>query len=241
MLKASYPQTGNLGEALGLATFEGRGSVELFEGDDTGLVLVLERACPLTLTEYAVGPKLVNEAIAIAGHRAKRLAVNPLPGVTALAETTTVWIDELNRQIATSPGALSQAALDKAQETIEQLATDTTATMLHGDLHFGNILRSTREGWLSIDPKGWSGTAAFDAFTVITGRHEDIDQGRGLYRGIVRRINRFAAAAGIDPDYALACCQARAVSSYLYQRQVPGDWFDLKFLEVLALGDGEVG
>jgi hypothetical protein len=93
----------------------------------------------------------------------------------------------------------------------------------------------------SIGPKGWSGTGAFDAFTVIAGRREEIDQGRGLYPGIVQRIQRFAAAAGIDPDQAIPCCQARAVSSYLYQRQVPGDWFDLEFLEVLALGGGEVG
>jgi streptomycin 6-kinase len=241
MLKVSYPHPGNLGEALGLATFDGRGSVELFEVDDTRLVLVLERASPLTLTDYAVGPELVEEGIEIAGHLAKRLAVKPLPGVTALAQTTTAWIDEFSRQVATSPRALPQAALDQAQETIEHLATDTTATMLHGDLHFDNILRSTREGWLSIDPKGWSGTGAFDAFTVIAGRREEIDQGLGLYKGMVRRINRFAAAAGIDPDHALACCQARAVSSYLYQRQVPGNWFDLQFLEVLALRGGELG
>ncbi|SDS98181.1 streptomycin 6-kinase [Friedmanniella luteola] len=241
MLKVSYPHPGNLGEALGLATFGGRGSVELFEVDDTRLVLVLERASPQTLTDYAVRPELVEEAIEIAGDLARRLAVKPLPGVTALAETTTAWIDELTRQTESSPWALPQAAIDQAQETIEQLATDTTATMLHGDLHFDNILRSTRDGWLSIDPKGWSGTGAFDTFTVIAGRREEIDQGPGLYQGIVRRINRFAAAAGIDPDHALACCQARAVSSYYYQQQVPGNWFDLKFLEVLALSGGEVG
>lgn len=44
--------------------------------------------------------------------------------------------------------------------------------MLHGDLHYRNILRSHREPWLIIDPKGWFGTAAFDAFAVATGGRE---------------------------------------------------------------------
>lgn len=109
--------------------------------------------------------------------------------------------------------------------------------MLHGDLHFGNILRSHREPWLTIDPKGWSGTPAWDAFTVIAGRRVELQQDGDIYRGTVDRIQRFSAAVKIDADLALACCQVRAVSSYLYQHIMAGAWFDLEFLRVLAQGD----
>jgi streptomycin 6-kinase len=108
--------------------------------------------------------------------------------------------------------------------------------MLHGDLHFGNILRSRRERWLTIDPKGWFGSAAFDAFTVVAGGREQLGVGDGLYAALVRRVSRFAAAAQVDLDLALACCQARAVSSYLYQLTVPRVGFDAEFLRLIALG-----
>ena len=142
----------------------------------------------------------------------------------------------MHDQVATHPGALPGLALDRARETIEHLAADQTATMLHGDLHFGNILRSRREPWLTIDPKGWFGTAAFDAFTVVAGGRDQLGIGDGLHAAIVRRVGRFAAAARVDLDLALACCQARAVSSYLHQLNVPRVWFDAEFLKVIALG-----
>ena len=39
----------------------------------------------------------------------------------------------------------------------------------------------------------------------------------GLHAVIKRRVRQFAAAARVNPDHALACRQARAVSSYLYR------------------------
>ena len=97
----------------------------------------------------------------------------------------------------------------RAMRTMHYVAGDATSTMLHGDLHFGNILRSRREPWLAIDPKGWSGPLAWDTFTVIAGRREDLQQHDDISRDISDRIQRFSAAAGINPDLAAACCQAR--------------------------------
>jgi len=237
VLKVSFPHPGNLGEADALRTFAGRGAVALLEVDDTGLVLVLERALSQTLAEQvACGDCAVEEAIEVAGDLARRLAVDPLPAVTALTRTTQGWSEELHNQIATHPGALFGWALDQARDTIEHLAVDKTATMLHGDLHFGNILRSRREPWLTIDPKGWFGTAAFDAFTVIAGGRDQLSIGEGLHAAIVGRVRRFATAARVDLDLALACCQARAVSAYLYQLDRPGAWFDAELLKVIAHG-----
>jgi len=103
-------------------------------------------------------------------------------------------------------------AIDRARETIRHLSRDSTSTMMHGDLHFGNILPAVREPWLTIDPKGWAGTAAYDAFTVMTGRPEDLDRTTRLNRALTTRVRRFASAAHVDADLALACCQARATS-----------------------------
>ena len=237
VLKVSFPHPGNLGEADAQRTFAGRGAVRLLEVDDTGLVMVLERALPQTLADHVAQNECsVEEAIEIAGDLARGLAVLPGPNITPLAETTLGWTQQLHEQIAAHPEALPGQALDQALETIEHLAADKTPTMLHGDLHYRNILRSHREPWLTIDPKGWFGTAAFDAFTVAAGGREQLSIGDGLHAAIKRRVRQFAAAACVDPDLAMASCQARAVSSYLYQLTIFRVWFDAEFLKFIALG-----
>lgn len=40
----------------------------------------------------------------------------------------------------------------------------------------------------------------------------------------------------VNAEPALACCQVRAVSSYLNQLTNPRIWLDAEFLKVLALG-----
>ena len=238
VLKLSFPHPGNLGESDGLRTFGGQGAVRLLEVDDTGLVLVMERALSETLADHVkTGTCSVEEAIEIAGDLARRLGIHPHSGVRPLANTMTGWEDQLDEQIAAHPDALPGRVLNQARDTIQHLAADETPTMLHGDLHYGNILRSQREPWLTIDPKGWFGTAAFDAFTVAVGGREQLRLGPGLYTAFARRVRRFAAAAHVNPDLALACCQARAVSSYLYQLTIPRVWFDAKLLEVIALAE----
>jgi streptomycin 6-kinase len=78
VLKVSFPHPGNLGEADALRTFAGRGAVTLLEVDETGLVLVLERALPQILADHvARGDCPVEEAIEIAGDLANRLSVAP--------------------------------------------------------------------------------------------------------------------------------------------------------------------
>ncbi len=124
--------------------------------------------------------------------------------------------------------------IDRALDTIDQLSHEPTPTMMHGDLHAGNVLSAEREPWLAIDPTGWSGTAAFDAFTVILGRATDLCRGSDLPNQLLDRIRRFAVAAGVDTTLAIACCQSRAVSSYLYQLQQDGDWFALDLLRTLT-------
>ena len=239
VLKISFPHPGNLGEGPALRSFAGEGAVELFEADQSGLELLLERCRPLTLAEHAaiMEDYPVEEAIEVAGELARRLAVAPGPGVTPLADTTQAWTEELLGRVDAFPDALPRWAVDQAVETIQLFGSDQTATMLHGDLHFGNIMWAYREPWFMIDPKGWSGTAAFDAFTVIIGRREILDPGPGFYDAIVRRVYRFSAAAMVHPDLALACCQARAVSAFYHRLEYPHreGWFDTQFLLALAL------
>jgi streptomycin 6-kinase len=132
------------------------------------------------------------------------------------------------------PGLLSAAVVRRAGATIAELGRDPTVTMLHGDLHAGNVLAGGRERWLAIDPKGWEGTAAYDAFTVVVGHPAELVGCPDLPRAIRARVRRFAGAAGVDNDLALACCQARATSALLYQDIAGGDWFGRDLIAAIA-------
>lgn len=236
-LKISFPHDGNRGEADALRCFNGRGAVRLIEADESQFAVLMERAGSLTLADRLsrASGLAVEEALEIAGDLARTLAVPASPAIISLASTTAEWEKEFEHQLALAPSRLPERAIAQARGTIRHLAEDATPAMLHGDLHFGNILRSRRrESWLTIDPKGWSGPLAWDAFTVIAGQREELQQHSDISRGVSDRIRRFCAAAGIEPDLALACCQARAVSAYLYQHIITGAWFDLEFLRALA-------
>lgn len=226
VLKVSFPHPGNRGEAMALRTFAGVGAVRLLAATADGVGLLLERAGHQTLGSLIS----VEEQLEVAGGLARRLAVPAPVEAMSLASTCEGWLEQLEQQLAATPGALSWEAVDRARSTITELADDHTPTMLHGDLHVGNVLRAEREPWLAIDPKGWSGTAAHDTFTVIAAGSTGLRGEPNVEEALRLRIDRFAAAAGIDPELALACSQARAVSSYLYQLQRDGEWFDRRLL-----------
>jgi len=233
VLKVSFPRPGNRSEPGALRQFAGGGAVRLLDADEDVFALLLERAGDRTLASEPSA----EHAIEIAGALAHRLAVPAAPGTPSLADTTAGWAEQLSQQLAASDDPPPARAVDRARETITALGGDRTTTLLHGDLHDGNVLAADREPWLAIDPKGWRGTAAYDAFTVIAGRPGQLRATDDLDRQLRARIRRYSSAAGVDHDLAAACCQARATSSLLYQQASSGNWFDEELLRRLVLAD----
>ncbi|WP_051166369.1 aminoglycoside phosphotransferase family protein [Amycolatopsis orientalis] len=219
-LKVSFPHRRCAEESAALKHFAGAGVVRLLAASEDGSTLLLERVGPATLETVRA-----EEATEIAGELARRLAVPAPVGTRSLSSTAEPWLAQLEQQA--EPGLLPARAVDQARELITHLADDRTTTMLHADLHFGNVLRARREPWLAIDPVGWRGTAAFDAFTVVA---------RARRSDLAALITRFSLAAQIDPGLAARCCQARAVSAYLHQEHTGGEWFDRGVLLSLISG-----
>ncbi|MFD2472632.1 aminoglycoside phosphotransferase family protein [Amycolatopsis silviterrae] len=201
VLKISFPHQRCAAEAAALKHLDGAGAVRLLASSADSSTLLLEHAGPETLETVRA-----EEAAEIAGELARKLAVSAPAGMRSLASTSGSWLAQLDQQAV--PGLLPEREVDQARELIADLADDRTGTMLHGDLHFGNVLRARREPWLAIDPAGWRGTAAFDAFTVVAKMKRAYD--------LNALITRFSQAAQTDPGLAARCCQARAVSAYLH-------------------------
>lgn len=232
VIKVSFPHEQNRGEAEALRLVDGAGAVRLHAESVDDQALLLERA-------DGPRPELVldgEESIQMMADLSVRLSVPAAESTTRLADTAAGWREQLEDQLVRAPlGTVSDRSLHRAREAIDLVAADRTPTLLHGDLHEGNVLGGDREPWLAIDLKGWAGTAAFDAWTVALTRHHDLRSVDDPRRLVHERIRRFATAAGVDPDLAVEISHARAVSSLLYETVTAADTFGLHLLkEVLA-------
>ncbi len=220
MLKVFKPGSDEAASAAVLRWFAGDGAVALIRADAGGLLL--ERA--------EAGPGLVGLALAggdtaaagiLADTIARLHAPRPAPAPEGL-KTLRRWFAALFRQEATLPILRRGAAIAR-----DLLAAPQAETVLHGDIHHGNVLASPR-GWLAIDPKGLFGERAYEvanllgnpvphaAIVLDAGRMRHLAELCGARLGLEpARLLRFALAhaglsaswhieAGQDPSFRLA-------------------------------------
>lgn len=211
VIKISFAHPGNVDEPRALRLWQGDGAVRLFEDDPDGLAMLLERVQSRSLD---LG---VDEAMQSSGELLRRLSVPAPPGMPTLASQAPPWEEQLLDQDRRAGHPLPDRLVGAALETIRDLARDRTPTMLHGDLHAGNILASDR-GWLAIDPKGVAGNPAHDAATMMLYRHQEVMPGADIRAELDRRLTIFCDASGADPVWARRLIQARFVSGLLWER-----------------------
>ncbi|MBC2874746.1 MULTISPECIES: aminoglycoside phosphotransferase family protein [Streptomyces] len=214
VLKVSFPHPGNVHEPDAFAVWAGRGAVRLLERDDAHFAMLLERAGTGSLAELPDA----DEAMAAAGRLARRLAVPAPPGLPRLRERAGVWAEELAADDVRLGHPLPAAVLGAALATVRELVPDQPDTLVHGDLHAANVLRGEREPWLAIDPKGFVGDPAYDAFTLLRSRAADLLTAPDLGAALLRRLDVFAEAAELDRERTFRWAQLRCVQAALWGR-----------------------
>ncbi len=110
--------------------------------------------------------------------------------------------------------------------------------LLHGDVHPQNILKSERQPWLAIDPKGVAGDRMYDAadFLCSIPRIGEETQRRQF---LERRLSLMAEALGFDRQRILVWSLALSVLSGWWSYEDHGggwEWAfglaeDFKFLQ----------
>ncbi|RDI23102.1 aminoglycoside phosphotransferase family protein [Lentzea flaviverrucosa] len=215
VIKVSWPHPGNVAEPFALAAWAGRGAVRLLERDDERFAMLLERLAPESLGSVDD----VIRGVAVAGELARQLAVPAPPSVPALAEVTAHWEENLEAESELLGHPHPHRVLDAALATARELGRDQPRTLVHGDLHFGNILRGDRSPWLTIDPKGWAGDLSYDVLTLLRARWADAVAEPDLRRALLRRVEVFADAAGVDSQRVRRWAQARAVAEAQVSRR----------------------
>src|SRR5215212_11570275 len=175
--------------AASMIWWGGDGAARVFAHD--GDALLMERATgEESLVEMARNDR-DDEASRIICAVASRLhAPRDRPHSPSLVPLTR-WFAELEPAAARHGGLLSLAAAT-ARELLDE---PRDVTVLHGDIHHGNILDFGPRGWLAIDPKHLIGERAFDFVNILRNPDAQAALAPGRFS---RQATVVADAAGLD-------------------------------------------
>jgi streptomycin 6-kinase len=102
------------------------------------------------------------------------------------------WFAALTQDGPRHGGILGEAAATACA----LLAAPREPTVLHGDLHHGNVLDFAARGWLAIDPKGLIGERAFEFANLLRNPDEAVAMRPGRF---ARQVQVIARAAHVEP------------------------------------------
>ncbi len=162
VLKAGLPGLGFTREIEALRLFDGQGICQLLEADPEQGVMLLERVIPGTTLRDE--PVKEETKTLIAAQVMKRLwkPVQETPSFDTV-QGYAQDLEELRRFFDGGYGPFPPVMIDKAEMVFRSLLSAGHPNyLIHGDFHACNILRSERQGWLAIDPKGVTGDPLFD-------------------------------------------------------------------------------
>ncbi|MFD0199815.1 MULTISPECIES: aminoglycoside phosphotransferase family protein [Saccharothrix] len=208
VLKLAFPLSHTEAEPVALAAWNGNGAVRLLARDDGRSAMLLERLRPLAEPEPA--------PFTAVGRLVRRLAIPAPPGVPGLADKALGWAADL---AANGAPPLTARVVDAAVANARDLATDQPAVLLHGDLHFGNILRGD-DGPRAIDPTALVGDPASELLPLLRGDWAAVAAEPDVRRAVARRIAEFAEAAEVERERVRRWAQARAAESALWSRRL---------------------
>ena len=185
-------------EALALQTWHGDGTVRLLRADPRRRALLLERLHPEDLSQ-----RWDLEACEVVGGLYARLHVPAPPQLRTLTSYAERWLAALQGLPRGAP--VPRRLVEQAAHLGGALVGDPASTgrLVHGDLHYANVLAADRAPWLVIDPKPMSGDPHYEPAPMLWNRAEELADGAGGLRGGVRRrFHTLLDTAGLDEDRA---------------------------------------
>lgn len=228
VLKVSRHLEETRNEIAALRLWDGAGAARLLDADPENGALLLERLTPGTmLTEVAEHDD--DAATFIAAAVLRRLW-RPPPAEHSLRslESWCAVFDRTRQPLSQGAAGFPATLFRRADAARRDLLAATDApTVLHGDLHHFNVLRSERAGWLAIDPKGLLGDRCFDLCQYL------INPMSGL--GVIepnaipvrlkrRRFDILCDELGLDRQRAQAWCFVHAMLNACWNFEDGAPW-----------------
>ena len=189
----------SLHEALALQHWSGRGAVRLLRADPRRRAMLLA---------WLPGPDLADtwdvEACEVVGGLYGRLHIPALPQLASVESYVEGWLRDLEglgRDVPVPRRYVEQAlALGRAL-----LADAPAPVVVHGDLHYANVMADAAGEWVAIDPKPMAGDPHYEPAPLLWNRMGELS-GAGavgsVRDGLRRRFHGVVDAGGLDEDRA---------------------------------------
>lgn len=215
MLKLAWPHDEEEHEYLGLQAWQGNGTVQLYRADPRRHVMLLER---LHADEDLTTVGDVEACEIVAGFY-KRIHIPALPQLRTLTSYISRWTADLEHlpRDAPVPRRLVEQAITLGRSFVEDGAS--VGTMIHGDLHYENVLAADREPWLVIDPKPMSGDPHYEVAPLLWNRWDEVVASGDVRNAVRRRFHTTIDAAGLAEDRARDWVVVREVHNALWTLQ----------------------
>ena len=169
VLKIFGPEPSTADEVTALRAWAGRGAVLPLEVSRDGRAVLLEQLDP---TRSLRDVELMNAA-ETAGSLIRRLAVPAPPDLPLLTDIAQSHVETLALRQQAQGKPLPSRWVDLATQLAEELAADAGTSLVHSDLHYGNVLAAAREPWLAIDPKPVTGNPERSVPELMWNRIDD--------------------------------------------------------------------
>jgi streptomycin 6-kinase len=197
VLKIGFPHEESEHEPHALRAWDGDGAVRLLGEDPERHAMLLERCEPGTplidLDDDTAGD-------VVAG-LLPRLWKAPPAELRLLADVAARWVEELPELWQRHGRPFERPLLDAAVAILRELSpTQGQLVLANEDLHAENVLRSTREPWLVIDPKPIAAEREFTPVAMIRDRKEEVvAEPQSLHR-LRRRLDRLSSDLELDRE-----------------------------------------
>ncbi|WP_234812721.1 aminoglycoside phosphotransferase family protein [Mycolicibacterium confluentis] len=204
VLKVGGPDAPDSQEHLVLRRWAGDGAARLLRADPRRRALLLER---LQARSLAAVPDV--EACGVIADLYRRLHVPAMPQLSPLGSQVQDWVRDFGALPRSAP--IPRRLVEQASALGRELAGERVDSerVLHGYLHYGTVLASDRQPWLSISPRPLNGDPHAEIAPMLWHRWDDL---AGHIRdGVRARFWALADAAGFDEDRARAWVIVRVV------------------------------
>jgi len=201
-------------EHLVLRRWGGSGAVRLLSADPPHRAVLLERLRPESLESVSDV-----EACEVVAGLYRRLHVPAMPQLRTLTSYLERWTDDLEALPRGAP--IPHRLVEQATALSRDLAGQPCDTVVHGNLHYENVLAADREPWLAIAPRPANGDPHYELAPMLWHRWDELSG--GIRDGVRRRFYTVVDAAGLDEDLARAWVIVRVVREAARELANPAD------------------
>jgi streptomycin 6-kinase len=195
VLKISLADAGSEHEHLVLRRWGGDGAVRLLSADPPRRAVLLERLRPQSLATLSD----VDACEVVAGLY-RRLHVPALPQLRTLTSYLDAWASEFEALPRSAP--VPHRLVEQATVLGRELADQPGNTVVHGNLHYENVLAADREPWLAIAPRPMNGDPHYEVAPMLWHRWNELTG--NIRDGVRRRFYTLVDAANLDEERARA-------------------------------------